>query len=82
VLDQVRLTLQSKTNKNKYSIRAQEKVEEIKKMSDYIKHISKYFIDGEIPDLSMNNPISRENSYSFSKTVATTGLTDHTVPTE
>lgn len=27
VLDQVRLTLQSKSNKNKYSIRAQEKVE-------------------------------------------------------
>ncbi len=47
-------------------------------MSDYIKHISKYFIDGEIPN--MNN-VTHENCYSFSKTVAT-GPTDQTVPTE
>lgn len=29
-------------------------MEDIKKMSDYIKHISKYFIDGEVPEINSN----------------------------
>lgn len=49
VLEQVRAMLQAKTTNGKSSGQVQEKVEEIKKMSEYIKHISKYFIYGEVP---------------------------------
>lgn len=51
VLDQVRGLLQKKGESNNNFVKVQEKVQEMKKMSEYIKYISNYFVNGDIPNL-------------------------------